>query len=202
MMFVCAGLDGRTLMELLWSLPFCVVLGVVLLAGVIDARSFRIPNAISLTLLVSGLGYHAVMGGLTGLGASVLGLLFGLGITSVLFLLGVLGAGDVKLMAAVGAWFQLPAALLIFVVAALATGVYSFALLAWQGSLNRAFSTMWILAVQLLTLGRHLAASEQVEFVVLQKDRRRLVPFAVMIALGVIVVLVWATWPDRSSVIR
>lgn len=182
-----------------WSLPLGAVLITVIVAGIIDARSFRIPNVITLTLLFSGLLYHIAADGWTGLQASLFGLLFGLGTTSALYLLGAMGAGDVKLMAAVGAWLQMPATLFVFVVAALATGVYSFGLLAWQRSLARAFSTTRILMLQLVTLGKHLAASEHVESVVIQKDRRRLVPFAAMIALGLIVVLACGAWPGVGS---
>jgi prepilin peptidase CpaA len=171
----------------------------VIVAGVIDVRSFRIPNAITFSLLFSGLIYHAVAGGLLGLEASFFGVLFGLGITALLFVLGAMGAGDVKLMAAVGAWLQMPATLFVFVVAALATGLYSFGLLAWQGSLGRAFLSMRILILQLATLGKHLTASEELGALVERKDRRRLVPFAAMIALGLIVVSAWGMWSWAGS---
>jgi len=77
--------------------------------------------------------------------------------------------------------------------------IYSLGLLAWQGALARGLATTRILVLQLITIGRHLAASERVEEVVQRKDRRRLVPFAAMIALGLIVVAACGAWSWGGS---
>jgi prepilin peptidase CpaA len=56
-----------------------------------------------------------------------------------------LGAGDVKLMAALGAWFGPQNAVWLFVYATIAGGVLSLAVAAFHGYLKRALSNIWFL---------------------------------------------------------
>ena len=68
---------------------------------VFDISQRRIPNWLVLTGIVAGIGFSAIQE--TGLYESLLGLVFGIGILIVPFALGWLGAGDVKLLGAMGA---------------------------------------------------------------------------------------------------
>ena len=77
---------------------------VVAIATVTDIRSRRIPNWLVLPFLLAGLAGSAILGGWSGFGQSVLGFLLGMVCMGVLYCLGGLGMGDVKLCAAVGAW--------------------------------------------------------------------------------------------------
>ena len=100
----------------------------VLTAGVgagafIDLRTRRVPNV--LTVSLSALGITGAAAGLTGLSmqAAVVGLLLGMLFMMPGYLFGATGAGDVKLLAAVGAWLgpsQIGAA---FLYTAIAGGV-------------------------------------------------------------------------------
>jgi prepilin peptidase CpaA len=87
----------------------------MVLAGLLDLTSRRIPNALTVTAVAVGLvlrvplGYLAVADGLLGAGLALV-------LTTPFFLVGALGGGDVKLLAAVGAfmgWRQLVGACLI-----------------------------------------------------------------------------------------
>lgn len=71
-------------------------------ATVIDIRTRRIPNAITAGMAAMGLGL--ALTGISGmsLGAAALGLVLGLGLMLPGHALGATGAGDVKLMAAIG----------------------------------------------------------------------------------------------------
>ncbi len=80
------------------------ILMILVIAVAWDLRSLRIPNAITAPAALAGIGYHVTTAGLPGLKSSVLGLLMGLAILLIPFLLGGLGGGDVKLLAALGAW--------------------------------------------------------------------------------------------------
>ena len=75
----------------------------VLVATVIDIRSRRIPNALTATMAGIGIGLAAA--GISGmsLGAAVFGFVVGLVLMLPGHALGATGAGDVKLMAAIGA---------------------------------------------------------------------------------------------------
>ena len=74
------------------------------IAAVIEDLRFRtISNWTTLGAMVAGVTYHVVIGGLSGLGSSVLGLMVGFCAFLVFYLLGGMGGGDVKLMAGFGA---------------------------------------------------------------------------------------------------
>jgi prepilin peptidase CpaA len=74
------------------------------LAAILDLRTQRIPNWMTFPAALLGLAANAVLGGVSGLGQSALGMLLGLGLLIVPFILGGMGAGDVKMLAAVGAF--------------------------------------------------------------------------------------------------
>jgi len=105
-----------TTFHLMTALP---LLALMLLAAVIDASSRRIPNWLSLPLLVAGLTSSFLPGHLVTPGYAFLGLLAGFGLTFILFALDAMGGGDVKLLSAVGAWVGPETVLLIFLVEAI-----------------------------------------------------------------------------------
>ncbi|MDQ6663667.1 MAG: prepilin peptidase, partial [Acidobacteriota bacterium] len=79
-----------------------LLVALVTIAAVFDIRFRRIPNWLNLTGLLMGLIASAYLAGLQGLGRSALGLAVGFGLYFPLFLLHARGAGDEKLLAAVG----------------------------------------------------------------------------------------------------
>lgn len=79
-------------------------LAVAAVGAVKDVRGARIPNWLTYGGLGSALAVRGSMLGWAGLKGGLTGLLLAGGIFFVLFLLGGMGGGDVKLMAAVGAW--------------------------------------------------------------------------------------------------
>ena len=86
----------------LTSASFAVLAAGLLVATVVDLRTRRIPNILTGTMVSAGLGLAAFgLGGIS-VGAAVLGCVIGLVLMLPGFALGATGAGDVKLMAAVG----------------------------------------------------------------------------------------------------
>ena len=59
------------------AVPIVVVLVAALIATVTDLWKFRVYRGLTLPLLLSGIAYHAYVGGLAGFGGSLLGALFG-----------------------------------------------------------------------------------------------------------------------------
>jgi prepilin peptidase CpaA len=174
-------------------LPICVVLTSGLVAAVTDLRAFKIHNALTIPLLLTGLLYHGLLGGPDGLSGSVLGALFGFGVLFFFYLLGGIGGGDVKLMAGVGAWLGWPLTLVVFVVASVAAGLAGLVLIVANGRVRETSTNLKLLWFRLVAAGRYLGAEDQVETEVRRTDRRqRLIPFGAMIALGTLVPLVWA----------
>jgi prepilin peptidase CpaA len=73
-----------------------------------DAKSFRIPNAIIATGVALGIALNSSLPEGLGFSAAALGMLVGLVGLFPLYLLRIWGAGDVKLMAVVGAFLGVP----------------------------------------------------------------------------------------------
>lgn len=94
-------------------------------ACVTDLRSQRIPNWLTYPAMCLALGLHGVLSGADGLLFSISGLGAGLGLMILPFLMGVMGAGDVKLLAAAGAFIGARDVLSAFILTSLLGGVYA-----------------------------------------------------------------------------
>ncbi|MBA4358431.1 MAG: prepilin peptidase [Desulfovibrio sp.] len=113
----------------------------LLVASVIDLRSQRIPNLLTIPAAMAALAYHFLVQGPQGLWFSLAGLGLGLGLMLAPFLFGVMGGGDVKLMAAVGAWVGPQTVLVAFLLTSLAGGAYALVVLARPSGLLRGVFT-------------------------------------------------------------
>lgn len=91
-----------------------LLLAACIAATVSDLRTMRIPNWLTLPLFALGVSYWGITKGLPGLGDSLLGALVAGGIFVGAYILAGGGAGDAKLMLALGAWLGLdPAVVLV-----------------------------------------------------------------------------------------
>jgi len=171
------------------AVPVIVVLVAAFVAAATDIWKFKVYNALTLPLLVSGLLYHAFRAELAD---SLLGVLFGFAALIVLYIIGGMGAGDVKLMAAVGAWLGMPLTFYVFIASSLAAGVYSIGLVVWTGQVGETAVNLQILWLRLASVGRYLGSDDKVESEVRRSDRRkRIIPFAAMVAIGLVATLIW-----------
>jgi prepilin peptidase CpaA len=117
-----------------------VLIGILAACCVTDLKSRRIPNIITAPTMIVGLAYHGMIYGLDGLAFAGLGLVLGLAVMLVPFLIGLMGAGDVKLMAAAGAILGPNALLDAFLITSLYGGIYALVVLAMnRGYLKRVF---------------------------------------------------------------
>jgi prepilin peptidase CpaA len=108
------------------GLVLVVLLAIVLVTAIYtDTRSSRIPNWLTFPAMGVALLVHAWLGGLPGALFSLGGLGAGLGLFLLIYFSGSIGAGDVKLMAAVGALIGPYGALLSGLLALMVGGVYA-----------------------------------------------------------------------------
>jgi prepilin peptidase CpaA len=85
-------------------LELAPMLALLVWAAAVDLRTRRIPNWLTGALVAGGLLQGALACTSVGLGQASTGLLVGFAFTFVLFALGGMGGGDVKLVAGIGAW--------------------------------------------------------------------------------------------------
>src|SRR4051812_35125806 len=86
------------------SIAWWPTLVVMVIATISDIRSRRIPNWLVVPFLVAGVAVSTATHGWGGLGQSLLGVLVAALLLGILYGLGGMGMGDVKLCAAIGAW--------------------------------------------------------------------------------------------------
>lgn len=98
-------------------------LTIATVGAVKDALGRRIPNWLTYSGLIAALLVRIVLGGWAELRGGLAGMLLAGGIFLLLFLLGGMGGGDVKLMAAVGAWVGYDQVWVFLTVSALAGGL-------------------------------------------------------------------------------
>lgn len=167
------------------SIAWWPTLAAVAMATVTDLRSHRIPNWLVGPFLVLGVGVLAWAHGWHGLVQSAEGMGLGLASFGFLFVAGGMGAGDVKLMAAIGAWVGPRQLLLALLMTALAGGAMALGWAIWEGFLGELLEG----ASALLPLGKKAASarigSERAEEGVGNKASiRRAIPYAPAIAIG------------------
>jgi prepilin peptidase CpaA len=109
-----------------------ILLSALTVAVYIDQAQHRIPNRLTLGLLVSGIAAQGLLHGVSGLGDSLLGMLLGFGIFLIGYLKRGMAAGDVKLMAAVGAWLGWELALVAACGALIVGGGFALLLLTYR----------------------------------------------------------------------
>jgi len=160
----------------------------VVLAAFLDLRSRRIPNWLTVSGVVVGLSINTYLIGWAGLKMSLLGLLLALLVYGLLFALRAMGGGDVKLMAAVGAFTGPQAWLSIFAITAVIGGVLAVITLLTRGGLMRALGNIAAILGSLFRLRRPHQDNPELD---VAHPSARTLPHGAAIALGVLVYLLW-----------
>jgi len=162
--------------------PWAVVLGITAVAAVTDWRSRRIPNLLTFPALLAGLVYAGVSGWGV-LGHAAAGMLVCAAPFVVLFGFAGGGAGDAKLMAAVGAWLGLPLGLLALACVLIAGAVLAIGAMIWQRSYRGVWGNfLWIL-VSLKTAAAGRGAARR-DYVLPAAESLHAMPYGIAIFVG------------------
>lgn len=111
--FIVAGEDLSVFLASVFFLFICIT----------DTHRSRIPNLANLALALAGIVVRTAGGGLPGLESSLLGLATGWALLIIPYLMGGMGAGDVKALAALGALLGPDAIFQVFLYTGLIGGV-------------------------------------------------------------------------------
>jgi prepilin peptidase CpaA len=166
--------------------PVWVVAVTLVVAAVIDGLKLKVPNWITFPMIISGWVYSATLSdyaGWEGLMYSVLGTVVGLGLLLPAYAIGGMGAGDVKLLAGVGAWVWSTTTLYAFAVSAIIGGIIAVLMVLARRKWFKHQAQFWMICNEILTVKdpEKLAA-----IAAERKPSMMLLPYGIPIAIGTI----------------
>jgi prepilin peptidase CpaA len=161
-----------------------ILITLIVIAAIVDYRFKKVPNIITFSAIAAGLFLALLSRGLIGLTGSIAGLVVGMGLLYLPYAAGGMGAGDVKLLGAIGAlkgpWFVF----ITFLAMAIIGGVMAIFKIAFV--LKRADMRILGESVRTAYYTRSLSALEIPEYAKKEK-----LPYAVAISAGAAVCLIW-----------
>ena len=163
--------------------------GVLVAAALIDGWKLKVPNWITFPMIVSGWVYSAVFFGWTGLAYSLLGTAVGLGLLLPAYAIGGMGAGDVKLLAGIGAWVWATVTLYAFCVSAVLGGVIAIAMVLLRGKWLHHMTQFFTIIGEITEVRDPNTLSA---IAAERKSSMMLLPYGIPIALGTIAYFVWS----------
>src|SRR6267143_225838 len=164
----------ETLVHIVLLLPLAVIIAYY------DVRYRRIPNAFVLATLVGGVVINAIFAGFPGIAASLGGCALGFVLMFMLHVFGAMGAGDVKLFAAIGAVTGASLVVPTFVVVVLTGGLLALVSIVRTGMVVTTMHRVLQIFVGMLP-------GWQLPKFAVPADRRYTIPYGVAITLGSII---------------
>jgi len=171
--------------------PVWIVTVTLIVAAVIDGLKLKVPNWITFPMILSGWIYSACFSatpGWEGLLWSLAGTVIGLMLLLPAYAIGGMGAGDVKLMAGVGAWLWGTVTFFAFCVSAVVGGVLAVAMVLYRKSWDKHRGQFWAIWNEIITVRdpEKLAATAAE-----RKSSMMLLPYGIPIAIGSIAYFMW-----------
>jgi prepilin peptidase CpaA len=122
-----------------------VAIVIAAIACVTDLRTRRIPNVLTFGGAFAALWFHAITGGVPGFAQAITGWTVGAVVFAIPFALGGLGGGDVKLLAALGAWLGPSTTLWVALYTGVAGGIGAVVVALANGYLRTAITNVSVL---------------------------------------------------------
>ncbi|PQO42610.1 prepilin peptidase [Blastopirellula marina] len=168
--------------------PVWVVSFTLILAAVIDGFELKVPNWITFPFVASGWIYSFCAFGWEGLGWSLVGTVIGLALLLPAYSIGGMGAGDVKLLAGVGAWMYGTHTFYAFCISAIVGAVLAVAMVAIRKGWKKHSNNARIILNEIMTIrDPNQLSSIAAE----RKPTMLLLPYGIPIAIGTIGYFFW-----------
>ena len=172
--------------------PIWVVSVTLVVAAVIDGYKLKVPNWLTFPMIISGWIYSAIYSpyaGWEGLMYSLVGTAVGLALLLPAYAIGGMGAGDVKLLAGIGAWVWGTVTLWAFAVSAIIGGLIAIAMVLVRRRWGKHQTQFWMICNEILTV----KDPEKLSAIAAErKSSMMLLPYGIPIAIGTIAYFVAA----------
>ena len=167
--------------------PIKLVSAILILAAWVDGKELKVPNWITFPMVLSGLVYSAVIG--DGISAGLLGMCCGLLCLLPLYSVGGMGAGDVKLMAGIGAWVGWEITFYSFCVSVIVGAIMAVIMVASRGAWKKHYEQF------LMILSEWSVIKNPYELSKIAAERKPtmfLLPYGIPICIGTICYFMYA----------
>jgi len=172
-------MDWHTLLITNWHVKLvCLIL---IVAAYIDGKQLRVPNWLTFPMVLSGLVFNAWVGGWSGLGDGTLGMIVGLACLLPLYSVGGMGAGDVKLMAGIGAWLGAGVTFWAFCVSTVVGGVMAIAMALYRRDFGKHYANFFVILTEFLHVKN---PKELTRIAAARKSSMLLLPYGIPICIG------------------
>jgi prepilin peptidase CpaA len=171
------------------NLMIAVVVPATLVACWIDYAARKVPNWLNLALALAGIAAQAAYFGWSGVGTAFAGLAVGIGVLIIPWAMHGMGAGDVKLMGAIGAWYGPMLCLWAFAIGAMVGGVIAVAMITLSRKWTFAVGNMGTILTKMQTRDRAFG-----EFGSARSfgETSSLLPYGIPLSIGAWIVLFMA----------
>lgn len=179
--------------DLRWLAPAAILLSLMAMAVRSDIRERRIPNQLVMAgmiggtalqiLLPAGAGLFSISYGSLGIAGALGGLAVGLVLLLPMYILGVMGAGDVKLLAMAGIFLGPDEIVRAALATMVAGGILAIAAACWQGVLRQVLRNIGIMTWNSCLRGLSGANARMVA----PPAPTGKLPYAIAIAVGTVI---------------
>lgn len=182
---------GATLAD---NWPYWVVTLFVIVAAYVDGKELRVPNKLTYPMIIAGWIYSSIAYGMAGegwyvgLGWSLAGTAVGLATLLPAYSIGGMGAGDVKMMAGIGAWVYCSTTFYAFCVSAVVGALLAVGMILWSKQTKKHMNQFVFILNEIMTVRNpETLATIAAE----RKSSMRLLPYGIPIAIGTVMYFAW-----------
>jgi len=172
-------MDWQTLLLDNWHVKFVSL--VLIWAAYIDGKELRVPNWITFPMVLTGLIFNAVTNGWMGLGDGLVGMVVGLLCLLPLYAVGGMGAGDVKLMAGMGAWLGAGITFFAFCVSTVVGAIMAIGMVLWSQRFQKHYLNFLVILNEWMTIKN---PKELSKIAAERKPTMMLLPYGIPICIG------------------
>ena len=168
--------------------PIWAVTTFLIVGAVIDGVELRVPNWLTLPMVAAGWIYSTTCFGWDGLAWSLVGTGVGLGLLLPAYAIGGMGAGDVKMLADVGAWVYGWNTFYAFCASTIVGAVIAVIMVLCSGRIQKHYNQFMVIFTEILTL------RDPEKLATIAADRKpsmMLLPYGIPIAIGTIGYFCW-----------
>jgi prepilin peptidase CpaA len=165
-----------------------------IIAAYIDGKELRVPNKLTIPMIVAGWAWSSIFYGMSGEGWYV-GLMWslagtGVGLATLLpaYAIGGMGAGDVKMMAAIGAWVHCSITFYAFCVSTVVGAILAIIMIISAGEARKHFNQFFFILNEITTIRNPETLAE---IATERKSSMRLLPYGIPLAIGTVLYFAW-----------